>query len=48
MRHFKTAAAVGQVRGVSSLERTEEGDEKRDGEIHAEAVEDGDNDVVLS
>ena len=31
-----------------NLKRTEEGDEERDGEIHAEAVEDGDNDVVLT
>ena len=40
------------MKSVSSfggnLDRTEEGDEEGDGEIHAEAVEDGDNDVVLS
>ena len=33
---------------ISYLERTEEGDEERDGEIYAEAVEDGDDDEVLS
>ena len=31
-----------------NLKRTEEGDEERDGEIHAEDVEDGDDDEVLS
>ena len=31
-----------------NLKRTEEGDEERDGEIHTDAMEDGDNDVVLS
>ena len=33
---------------ISYLERTEEGDEERDGKVHAETVEDGDNDEVLA
>ena len=33
---------------ISYLERTEEGDEERYREIHAETVEDGDNDEVLA